>query len=276
MIRTKLQRITCILLLVMVAILFSACSQVTVMTVSNEDGTIDEVVSVTLDRTTIAESSVNIDDIKADIEFSSVNEARQIVYQYNSRVQNDLMLNLDSEAQQTLGKFIDGIEVVGNTWQGDTYLIGIRFKNEAVYRYYYNITEDIEPTTETEEHLFYNKLTYQAYTMYMSYGDLYNRLKAYYTSHYPEFNLTDTELIYTYITESGRQHSDADYIVRSQGKYYHSWIVEDSGEVITFYYKIANRSNWILMCITVALVTTLVMVLIALIKNKLNKKYKNN
>lgn len=272
MVRTKIQRVIFVLLLLLVAILFSACSQVTIMTVSNDDGTIDELVSVNLDRDKILDKGYDIDIIKRDIERASVNEAKQIVYQFNSQVQSDMILNLNPEAQLILASYMNGIDVIGNKWEEDSYHIGIRFKNIDVYRYYYGITEAVAPTMETEEHFLYDKVSYKSYTMYVNYTELYNRLNIYFTSKYPEFNLTDTQLVYTYVSDSGRQHSDADYIVRSQGKYYHSWVVEDGGKIINFYYKVANRSNWILVCITISLGITLIVGIVALINNKLKKK----
>lgn len=246
------------------------------MTITNDDGTIDEIVSVSLDRDAIEDNGLDLDTVKSDIELSSLNEAKQIVYQFNSRLQTDLMLNINSEAHSVLSSFINGIEVVGNEWSDDTYVIGIRFKNDDVYRYYYNITETVEVETTTEEHFFYDKVSYQSYTMYMNYGDLYTRLSAYYSYKYPQFNMTDTELVYTYVADSSRQHSNADYVTRVQGKYYHSWVVDGSGEVVTFHYNIANRTNWIIVCIGVAILTAGVLGIVDAIKNKINKKEKIN
>lgn len=276
MVKTNLKRIISILLLLMVAICFSACSQVTVMTVTNEDGTIDELVSVTLDRGIIAESGENYDAIHEDIELCGFNEAKQIVYQFNNKLETDKFL-ATKETYEILSSFNNGVTVVGNKWQDDTYTIGVRFKNIDVYRYYYGISEEVEVQTTTEKHFLYDKVSYRAYTMYVSRGDLYNRLSAYF-SKYDAFNVEDTELVYTYVTDSSRQHSDADYIIRQQGKFYHSWVVDETNEVVTFYYNIANRTNWIIVCIGIALLLTIFISIIAIIKNNLNKSKinKNN
>ena len=71
-----------------------------------------------------------------------------------------------------------------------------------------------------------------------------------------------------------RQHSDADYIEKIDGKYYHTWIVDRNNveEPIMFYYNVANTYNWILVAILITFVVTGILWTIVLI----NKKKKQN
>ncbi len=192
MAKTRLKQIFCIMLLFMVVICFCACSTVSVGTVINEDGSIDELVTVELDEKAIADANLNLDSVKSEIKDVAMNEAKQIVYQFENKIQSDLLL-CSIETREILVSFIGGIQVVGNEWQDESYTIGIRFKNKDVYKYYYNITENVDVELTEEKHFLYNKYSYNAYTMYASYSDLYNKLSEYFSNKYPQFTDADVE-----------------------------------------------------------------------------------
>ena len=145
-------------MLLVVVFCLSACSSVRAMTVTNEDGSIDELVYVSLNEEEIINAGYTLDEMKNRISVSSMNEAQQIVYNLNLKISIDIATTSDSETISILNSFKNGIEVVGNTWQDDMYVIGIRFKNSDIYRYYYNITNNSSSKTYTEKHFFYNKI----------------------------------------------------------------------------------------------------------------------
>ena len=270
--------IFCIMLLVVVFCL-SACSSVRAMTVTNEDGSIDELVYVSLNEEEIINAGYTLDEMKNRISVSSMNEAQQIVYNLNLKISIDIATTSDSETISILNSFKNGIEVVGNTWQDDMYVIGIRFKNSDIYRYYYNITNNSSSKTYTKKHFFYNKIYYYGLSMYVNYSDLYEKLNAYYSTNYP--NLVESEnneLLYTYITDLHREHSDADYITELDGKYYHTWIIDgnDLTQELVIYYNVANRTNCMIVLIGVGILISGILLLIAYFVNKKTKKKEIN
>ncbi len=275
MTKSKSLRIIICVLLLAVVLCFSACASVRTMTVSNEDGTIDELVYVTLNEEEIEAAGYTVDEMKNRISTSSLNEAQQIVYNFNMRISRDINSTTDSETIFTLNSFINGINVVGDSWEDDTYVIGIRFKNSNVYRYYYGISDESSTKTYTEEHFFYNRIYYYGLSMYVDYSDLYQRLNAYYSTYYP--NLVDSEnneLLYTYITDLRREHSDANYITELDGKYYHTWVIDQNNidQELVIYYNIANRANCMLVLLGCGILISGILLLIAWLINRKNNK----
>ncbi len=276
MAKSKTLRVIFCLMLLVVVFSLSACSSIRAMTVSNEDGTIDELVYVTLNREEIENAGYTIEDIKNRISTSSLNEAKQLAYNLNLKISYDIANTLDSETIKILNSFINGIDVVGNKWEDDTYVIGIRFKNVDVYRYYYGITNNTTIKTYSEKHFFYNKVYYYGLSMYVDYSDLYDKLNAYYSTYYPNLvNSENNELLYTYITDLRREHSDADFISKIDGKYYHTWIIDknDLNHELVLYYNVANKANCMLVLVGIGILISGILFFIAyFINRKKNKK----
>lgn len=276
-IKTSIKSLLIILMLLMVALTFSACAQVRVMTISNDDGTIDELVTVTISPEEITSAGYSVESLKDDISRKSQAQAQAMKDDLNEKVLNDLLLVGNEETVIILNSFIDGISVIKSEWKNNTYAIGIRFNNIDVYRYYYNIKENVKVEMETEEHFFYNKVFYYSSTMYVKHHDLYDRVNSYYSSKYPKLISSESnELLYTYKTDLRRQHSDADYITKQDGEYYHTWVVDPNNidEPIMLYYNIANPENYIILSICVTLTLTVILSVIGIII-KFRKNSKN-
>lgn len=275
MIKSKVKNFIIVIFLLLMTVCLSACSEVRAMTMTNDDGTIDELVYVTLNQEEIENSGYNLDEIKQRIETNSMNEANRIVSSFNLRIQIALSTITDEETRQVLQSYYDGIAVVGNVWEENTYVIGIRFEDIDVYRYYYNITESSTGYSDIEEHFLYNTVYYNSTNLYADYHDLYDRLSSYYSSYYPD--LVDSEnnqLLYTYVTDLHREHSNADYVSRIDGLYYHTWVIDPNNieENIVIYYNLANQANCLLVCLAVGLGVLSILGIIALIINKKRKK----
>lgn len=259
------------MLLLCVTFCFSACAQVRVMTVTNENGSIDELVTVSLIVEDVLNSGYNLNELKVDIETNSVAKAQDMADKLNQKVFADLMLVRDQESINTLNSFKDGISVIKTDWKNNTYAIGIRFKNIDVYKYYYGITESSNVEMQVEEHFFYDKLYYYASTMYVKHHELFDLVNTYYSTQYPELIASENnELLYTYKTDLRRQHSDADFITKQNGNYYHTWVVDKNNldEPIMLYYNVANPENFVLVALGVTAVVTLVLVTVGLIINR--------
>ena len=275
----NLRKILMICLLVVVTISFCACSSVRTMTVTNTDGTIDELVYISLDTQAIIDAgydNLDIESMQTDITTTAMREASNIVDNFKQSIDDLLAFNftMDFKTRTDLLNIRDGLEVVTSSWQDNTYVIGLRFSDINVYRYYYNITEEAEVQPTNEEHFLYTKVIYSGLNMYVNYSDLYLRLNQEFSAKYPEFIENENELLYTYVTESRREHSDADFVTRLDGNYYHTWIVDGNnlGEEITLYYNIANRGNCILLCIGISILVCGVLLIIGLIVDKHKKK----
>ena len=275
----NLRKILMICLLVVVTISFCACSSVRTMTVTNTDGTIDELVYISLDTQALIDAgydNLDIESMQTDITTTAMREASNIVDNFKQSIDDLLAFNftMDFKTRTDLLNIRDGLEVVTSSWQDNTYVIGLRFSDINVYRYYYNITETTEIQPTNEEHFLYTKVIYSGLNMYVNYSDLYLRLNQEFSAKFPEFIENENELLYTYVTESRREHSDADFITRLDGNYYHTWIVDGNnlGEEITLYYNIANRGNCILLCIGISILVCGVLLIIGLIVDKHKKK----
>lgn len=263
-----------VMLLLCVTLCFSACAQVRVMTITNVDDTIDELVTVTIDYDAVVSAGYDFNELKLDIETKSKAQAQTMVDKLNQKVQLD-MLVVDDKSKEILNTYYDGLSVVSSKWENNVYAIGVRFKNIDVYKYYYGITEQTKTEFQVEEHFFYNKLFYYASTMYVKHHNLYETVHEYYTNEYP--NLIDSEtneLLYTYKTDLRRQHSDADYITKQNGEYYHTWIVDPNNldEPIMLYYNVANPESYILVAFGITAGITFILFGVGLVMNQIKKK----
>jgi len=275
MIKTKSKKLILILLLIILTFSFCGCAEVRAMTITNSDGTIEEQVYVSLDRNAILKAGENVSKIKQDISSTAVAEGAKMLDYLNFKVEQD-KIGATKETIEILNSFKNGIQVLSNNWDNNTsdnYLVSIKFKNLDVYKYYYDIEEtDVETTVE--EHFFYNRVSFQGSTMYLKHNELYNRLKIEFSVKYSGLiNSESNQLLYTYTTDLRRQHSNADYITKQGGKYYHTWVIEDVNNTeILFYYNIANRGN----CILVAMGVTLCICGIMFLANYIYKKNKKS
>jgi len=268
-----------VLLFVFVTVIFSACAQVRVMTVTNEDNTIDELVSISLNEEEVKNAGYSFEILKLDIESNSKAQANKMISKLNQKISNDLRVIKDEESVEILNSYINGISIVGSKWENDTFVVGVRFKSIDIYRYYYEIPSKVETKTYVEEHFFYNKIYYYGSTMYVKHNELYSLINNYYSVQYPTLiDSENNELLYTYKTAQRRQHSDADYITKRDGEYYHTWVVDKNNldDPIMLYYNVANSGNWILLILCLTFAITIILLLIAIVISKNRKKKLKN
>ena len=264
-------------LLFMIMFSFVGCTQVNAMTITNQDGTIDEIVNVSLNSNEILSAGYSIVEMKADIQSTALNEANKFVLALNKKISDDLLLVSDEESISTLNYYKNGIEVIQSTWTNNTMQVGIRFKNIDVYKYFYNVG-NVNVEMQEEKHFFYTKAYYYGNTMYLKHNGLYNSMNILFSLTYPEFiDSSDNKLYYTYTTDLRREHSDAEKISYKDGLYYHTWEVdpENANQNIMIYYNVANRANCIIVSLGITLVSVLILFGISLIikttkKSRLN------
>ena len=279
MVKKIIKPIFLILILLFMVLNFSACASVRAMVVTNADNTIDEIVTINLNAEEIFTLGKTVKEVQDYVYNLSYNEADKMCESLNTKIENDLLLNLTKEAKEVLESYYNGMEVITSNWQNNELTIGVRFKNSEIYKYYYDITEqNNKPTFYKEEHFLYTKIYFYANTMYTKHYELYKTVKKELNTDMPELaTVDDCTLLYTYVTASRREHSNADYIQKINGEYYHTWIIDNpENEIIEIYYNVANVGMYIIICLGVALLATSVMLLVGLLLTiKKNKKLKN-
>lgn len=254
------------------SVCFCACSQINSAIITNKDGSIDEIVSVELNMDKIIEADLSVADInqlKDNIREDAQYEANLMKEKLNEKIDLHLLNpNVDNDTKTILKKHYDGITIKEAKWQNDKYSIKVKFKDINVYKYYYNIKDSDSVEMKEEEHFFYNKVYWYGNTMFAKHRELYVNLKTKYETKYPNLvNHADTQLTYTYSADLRRLHSDADYVEKVNGNYYHTWVVDqnDVDQKIMFYYNIANTYNWIIVSLLLTLGITIILIIVAII-----------
>ncbi len=275
--QTKLKKnilnISLFLMLLISALCFFGCSEISGVTRVNTDGSIEEFVLITLKEEEINAQGYSIDEIKEDVERIAMREALIVVENFRSRIFEE-MANAAQTEQFKLQEYINGIEIIGsNGWNDNSFIIGIKFNDVNVYRYYYELKDNSVVMNE-EKHFLYNKISYTASNMFAEHNEIYERVYNELSATYPDFTNEDNEVTYTYVADTRREHSNADSVVRQDNKYYHIWSVnpDEINDNIVFYFNIANRSNCILMCIGISVFVSIILVIVGVIVDKRKNK----
>jgi len=276
MAKTRIKQVLLIFMLLIMSVCFCACGEINSSIITNSDGSVEEIVVVLLDAEEIEKTKVDINSLRSEIEYDAKAQAQAMKDRLNYKIQFDLLRTIDKETINILTSYLDGITIKeSKAWnETNSYGISVKFKNIDVYKYYYNISEDSNVTMYEEKHFFYNKVYWYGNTMYLKHKELYETLKTKYETKYPSLiNYENVELTYTYEADLHRLHSDADRIESYNGKYYHTWIVDEENvdQKIMFYYNIANTYNWIIVSLCATLCVTIIFSIIAIIL-KINKK----
>ena len=253
---------------------FSACASVRAQVITNADNTIDEIVTIKLDAEQILNAGKSIKEVQDYIYTLAYSKADAMCDRLEDKISADMFLGVTQETAKILNAYRNGMEVVKADWQNNEFTIGVRFANPDIYKYYYGITEqNNKPTYYAEEHLLYTKIYFYANTMFTKHYSLYESVKYQFNLDMPELvAVDDCSLLYTYVTESRREHSDADFVQKIGNNYYHTWIVEDAeNDIIMIYYNVANSGIWIIISVAIVLVITLILLVVGLIIT-INKK----
>ena len=107
-------------------------------------------------------------------------------------------------------------------------------------------------------------------------------------SKYPKLlNSENLELTYTYIGDYKRLHSNADYSYNTNNKSYHVWKLDrvydtdgnlkgfDVNKDVELYFLVANRANWIVLCLIIGLTISFVLIMSVLILRAVKQKVDN-
>lgn len=288
MLKSATRKFLIIFMLILLTFSLCACGKINATKISNEDGSIDERISIELNMETILnELEPNeFEELKIDIYKQTKKEINYIKNKFDLKIIADLAIAIkdgNKEKIEYLNNLKNGIEEIEPIWQNNKLTAGVKYKNDTIYKYYYNISDENKNEPEIEEHFLYNKVIYKGYSIYVKYFDLYERMNNYYTEKYPEFiDKNKIELNYTYSTDLRREHSNADDINYIDGKYYHTWKIDENnlqklktGEMdpeIVIYYNIANSANCIILCLGITFILCAILLIVGIFIVRKNKK----
>ena len=237
-------------------VIFSACSKIQTMMIVSDDGPVEETVLVEFNQTEIELAGISYSQVVKDVEDVANAQIDFMIDTLNDKVNKDLMLLDDEESVEIVSSYYNGIEKIVQKKDVNKLFISAKFKSVDVYKYFYNIKSSSKVEQHIEEHFFYDKVYYYSNTSFLKHYELFNGLKQYFSNKYPTMVETcNTQLLYTYRTESRREHSDADYITEEDGYYYHTWTVDvdNVDKQIMFYYNVANSEIFIILGIAISL-----------------------
>lgn len=268
-------KILLLMFVCILAVMLSGCAEFRTMTVTNSDESIDQLIYVSLDRQKIEQSEYTMIEIKAEVQQTAKTELSKIILNMKNKAQNDMMLTTDLETIEILQNYISSLVIVGDKWEQDTYVIGLRYGDQDSYKYFNNITtQSSKPVIE--KHFFYNKVIMQGYSMYASKGQAINELQTTMNIKYPNLINSENQYLYTYTSELRRLHSNADFITKHDNLYYHTWKITSTDQVITLYYNVANSYNFIFVGIGVSVGISVVLSIITIFINKRKRNLTQN
>lgn len=87
------------------------------------------------------------------------------------------------------------------------------------------------------------------------------------------FTEADLTVRQTYISTEKRLHSNADYTAKESGYYLKEWNISTTDSTkLTYFYYVANSTNWYLLCMGAALFVVGVLVIVVVIRSKKKSK----
>ena len=271
-IRNTSLKIMFVVVLFLVTICFSACAEIRSLTVTNKDGSIEEIVYISLDAKQVTQANQDILQLQTQIKTDCQNVATIIMAKFLDRI----------EVEQA-EKYAASFDVLlSKNWVHDCFSIRLKFKNQDVYDYYYEIDEQntIEPIKE--HHFLFDKIKYCKEIGYANFAEnsLVGQLKEYFAANYDKeiLDFSTCKFIYSVEAESSREHSNADFVSKVNGKFYHSWQLDLDGQTrpLVLYYNLANRGNCVLLCVLIGLGVSVILLVVGVVAAKINKmKLKN-
>ena len=267
--KKKFPKLIIVFVLALVSLLFSACADVNYTTGKNIEGDIVEQVIATLDTNSLNMTSSQIYNRKTQITNTANSTLENLKRSYLNKINQEILKaesDQNNELKRKYEDLLDDVYFSEPSWQGDIFVVSAKFKSESSYLIFYNLTEKNFSTIQTKPGWLYDKIYYKGnlgyYTNYGLYSSLVNQISPL----FPGFNTDDTRLAYSYLTQSRRYHSNADQITHTKDGYLHSWDIEESlDKEIYFYLKIANRQNWYILALTIGLISTAILSVLALI-----------
>ncbi len=273
--KTKIFPIIALMLLLFGVMCFSACADISANLIIYPDKTIDELVVVNLEEEKIKELNIDLNSFKKEISDTALSETKKLLDEFNNKIYNDI-LDADEYKKAILISFLDGVKVVNNKWENNIYSIGLRFKDSDVYNYFYSDNALAKFTESVEKHFLYTKIIYTGVDTFSKHSQLTSRITAYFNLKYPDMMTSENTLKYTRVTDLRREHSNADFVQKYNGNYYHTWLINlDESKPIIVSYNIANKTNCILVCLGVSIVVCGLMAMVGLILSKTKKSNYN-
>ena len=260
-------KIFSIIMLLLVAICFSACGSINVMTIVNDKGNVIQLVSVSLDEQAAMQAGYDLLELKNDIYLTGQREVENILnnLKANLTVRLHNSRNEDEQLKITSALLSEYFDIYKGEWKDNVFSIGLQFYDMDIYKTVYNIDDSTTQEFKRNSYFLYDKVYITSTMLYYGSTEFYNKIFNEFNSKYPNLINEDSgQLLYTIETDLRREHSDANYVNKIGNKYYHTWVVEKDNldKEITLYYNVANAGNCILICVGISLLTCLILILI--------------
>ena len=262
------------IMFILLSFCLCGCASVNFVTYHNDDGSIYEYVYLNLDKQAIIDHGYDFESVKFEIETNSHMEASDLIVKYQNKITRQYQNQHISSGEYTI--LYNGIQIIKQNWDDGKYVIGLKFNNSSIYKTYYELMNGATFNSNTKQvkKLFYTKSYYYGTTNYGDYS-IFNRIYNYYANTiFSTISPQETTLNYSYSVSSRRFHSDADNTyVDNNGNYIHVWRVDpnEPAREIYFYTISANRSVWIITCLIVGLVVSVILCIAGLIILRINK-----
>ena len=278
-IKLKFTPLALSIVIILTCFLLCGCAQVNFVTYHNYDGTIDECVYINLDPQKLIEHGYNVEQVQLDIAANSHLEAKSLIDSYQNKLSEQLVASTISNKEYA--KLYAGISIIEREWQNNQYIIGLKYDSSETYQKYYQLLNNAQSAQSRQKQvkkLFYTKTYYYGTANYGDYT-IFNRIYKYYSnSIFNTIPPQETSLTYSYSVSSHRYHSDANSVAKdSKGNYIHTWEIDPAnpGREIKFYTISANRSPWIIACITISLASCIALCIAGLVKLIKSRKGNN-
>lgn len=243
------------------AILFSGCAKVDYSIALFEDGSVQQCLTVELDKADIEAHGYNFEDAKTKIKtemnsfLTNINQ-RHLLYCFTKGVSTE-----DSGI-----KFGVQEKDVVNIY------CYVKFDSTTIYKDFYQIVDNPDDT-KVETHIFYNEYYSENPSVYANIEEnIYaQNIQAYFS----EYSLEDVEYNFTYATSSNKIYSNCDNVTYENGLKIHSWTfnADKLNSRTTRMYQIGiNTAPWYVVALIIVFLFLIIGGIVVLFKHFMDKK----
>jgi len=242
------------------AILFSGCAKVDYSIALFEDGSVQQCLTVELDKTDIEEHGYNFEDAKTKVKF----EMNSFLTGINQRHLTYCIEN---------GLSIENSGVKFGVQEKDEVNIYcyVKFDSVTIYKDFYQIVDNPDDT-KVETHIFYNEYYSENPSVYANIEE--NAYAQNIQAYFSNYILEDVEYNFTYATSSNKIYSNSDNITYENGLKIHRWTfnADELNSATTRMYQIGIKTApWYIVALIIVFIFLIVSGIIISVKHFINK-----
>lgn len=295
------KKILAIMLCVFSALALCGCGSVNYyLGVDTSTGVVTQQISIAVSRLDIEQSgktaselfnqiqSVSNQVVKNSIEsFETSHNMTDVLKTYNgeektfAEIYAYTLNNMDPKGSTKSAK----VEMHASSYNSDTivYTISLRFLTLQAYNYFNDVYPDteVEDTSVTESHLFFNKIITTQNSPYYNLKN--NSIAKYFDEYFGDYySLSDMKYYFSYSTPDQKLYSDATQVATdANGNSVHIWQfsasdleAENGGKITTYKIKV-KAYMWYMFALVVSLACSVVLYLICVAKQNKQKNQVN-